>query len=475
MAAPGLTRRWLMAAAAQLGLVRQSGNGLRWVWPSTGGDRGPPGTWQQSAYAQNQIDTELVAFSAVYACTSIISCDIAKLPIQVFKIDQKTGGRVVQRTDYYAGLFRTPNGYQTHADFIQLYVLSYLLQGNAYAYVRRNGRGEITEMHVLDPRFVQPWIVPDTGDVFYRVGTNRLAGLMGGAVIPERDIIHHRLPLLPGYPLIGVTPIFAAAASSAVGLKILSNSQKFFSNSSRPAGVLQAPGKVSKETAERLAQDWDNNYSGERFGKTAVLPEGLTWEPLTITAQDAQLIEQLRWSVEDVGRVFRVPPFMLGDITKVTYRNSEQLARAYLTGCLSYHIEALEERFERAFEFPADYEIKFDLSALLRTEIDVRYTAYTQSLNAGWQTINEVRANEGLEPVDGGDEPHLQMQYVPLSKINDPPAPAPNPLLPAGTPKPGEEPPPAPDDSDPDTEASKSIDRARVRALLRQRLDRRAA
>ena len=159
----------------------------------------------------------------------------------------------------------------------------------------------------------------------------------------------------------------------------------------------------------------------------------------------------------------------------VKERNSEQLARAYLTGCLSYHIEALEERFERAFEFPADYEIKFDLSALLRTEIDVRYTAYTQSLNAGWQTINEVRANEGLEPVDGGDEPHLQMQYVPLSKINDPPAPAPNPLLPAGTPKPGEEPPPAPDDSDPDTEASKSIDRARVRALLRQRLDRRAA
>jgi HK97 family phage portal protein len=230
--------------------------------------------------------------------------------------------------------------------------------------------------------------------------------------------------------------------------------------------VLTAPGKISKDTADRLKEDWDNNYTGQRYGKTAVLPEGLKWEPLTITAQDAQLIEQLRWSVEDVARVFRVPPFMLGDTTKTSYRNSEQLARAYLSGCLSYHIEALEQRFARAFEFPVDYELKFDLSTLLRAEIDVRYAAYQQALSSAWATINEVRAQEGLAPVEGGDEPHIQIQYVPLSASGKAPVPgsaASGPVEPSPA---GE---PAPADGQQD-----SLDPALVRQLVRARL-RRAA
>lgn len=401
---------------------------------------------------------DLVAFSAVYACTTIISGDIAKLPLQVFKIDMASGARELQRRDYYAQLMREPNEYQTAADFMQLYLLSVLLQGNGYAFARRNARGEISEMHVLDPRTTQAYVEPETATVFYRVGENQLAGLRSGAMVPERFVIHHRLPLLPAFPLVGVTPIFAAAASSAVGLHILRNSQSFFGNASRPSGVLTAPGRISKETADRLKEDWDSNYQGQRYGKTAVLPEGLKWEPLTITAQDAQLIEQLRWSVEDVARVFRVPPFMLGDTSKSTYRNSEQLGRAYLSGCLSYHIEALEQRFARAFEFPVNYELKFDLSALLRAEIDVRYDAYQKALQSAWSTINEVRAQEGLAPVEGGDEPHIQMQYVPLSD--------------AGTR--GAAPAPTPSDPNPTNPTQESLDAALLRQLVRERL-RRAA
>ena len=430
--------------------------GSHWYWPSGGnGDRGPLGAWQMNLNAGGMPAPELVAFSAVYACTTIISGDIAKLPAQVFKIDMATGARELQRADYYARLMREPNDYQTAADFMQLYVLSVLLQGNAYAFVRRDARGRVNEMHVLDPRTTRPYVEPETGTVFYRVGDNLLAGLQS-VMVPERDIIHHRLPLLPAYPLVGVTPVFAAASSSAVGLHILRNSQSFFGNASRPAGVLTAPGKVSKDTADRLKEDWDNNYSGQRYGKTAVLPDGLKWEPLTITAQDAQLIEQLRWSVEDVGRVFRVPPFMLGDTAKTTYRNSEQLGRSYLTGCLSYHLETLEQRFRRAFEMPENYELRFDLSTLLRAEIDVRYAAYQTALSSAWATINEVRAQEGLGPVKGGDEPHIQMQYVPLSAAGETP-----------------EPPPAPPQTPVDP-AQDAIDPTLVRAALRQRL-RRAA
>jgi HK97 family phage portal protein len=465
-ALPSLWSR--IGAAVRLLRAVPTDGGARVYWPPLGnGDRGPPGNWQMNLNPGSFPSAELVAFSAVYACTSIISGDIAKLPIQVFRVDVESGARTVQRRDYYAQLMRTPNSYQTGADFMQLYVLSTLLQGNAYAYTPRNARGEVAALHVLDPRSTRPFIEPESGELFYRCGENLLAGIIPGAMIPERDIIHHRLPLLPGFPLLGVTPIFAAASSSAVGLQILRNSQSFFGNASRPSGVLTAPGKVSEPTAQRLKEDWDNNYGGPRFGKTAVLPEGLKWEPLAITAQDAQLIEQLRWSVEDVARVFRVPLFMLGDPTKATYRNTEQAARAYLSGCLSYHIEALEQRFERAFEFPLDWELKFDLSQILRAEIDVRFAAYTQALNAGWSTINEVRAQEGLEAVDGGDEPHIQMQYVPLSQSGKTPA----------APAPGEPPPTNPPDAVPAGPGDETLgfDSARVRAVVRRRLQRRAA
>src|SRR5262249_27834046 len=161
----------------------------------------------------------------------------------------------------------------------------------------------------------------------------------------------------------------------------------------------------SEDNIRRYKQDWDQAYSNGNQGRTAVLGGGMKWQPLTITAQDAQLIEQLRYSVEDVARVFRVPTFMLGDMSKVSYRNVETLGRVLITECLGFDIEALQQRFQRAFDFPMNYEVRFDLAAFLRTEVDVRYQAYGTALNAGWQSINEVRAQEGLEPVEGGEEP----------------------------------------------------------------------
>jgi HK97 family phage portal protein len=475
-------RRMFGRALAALGLARAvPADGVAVHWPGGGsglGDRGPPGSWQMGTNTGWHSPEALMAFSAVYTCVKIISEDVAKLPVQVFRIDADTGARQLQRNDYYAQLMRRPNDYQTGPDFMQLFMASYLYRGNAYAYTPRNGRGEVSEMHVLDPRAVQPYVEPETGAIFYRCGQNVLAGIKPGTMIPDRFMIHHRSPLLASYPLIGLTPIFAAAQAASVGIHILTSSQKLFSNQSRPGGVLTAPGRISKDTAQRLKDEWDTGYTGERYGKTAVLPEGLKWETMTMTAQDAELIAQLRFSVEEVGRAFRVPPFMLGDTTKTTYRNSEQLGRMYLTGCLGFHLEAVEQRFARAFEFPIDWELRFDLAALLRAEIDVRFTAYTQALNAGWMTPNEVRAGEGLEPKEGGDEPHLQMQYIPLSQSgktlppagdapggSDNPAPA-DPSAPELTPTPGGE---------AGAAGEAGIDVEHVRRLLRQRITRRAA
>jgi HK97 family phage portal protein len=443
--------------AGALGLQRQNSIGPGWLWSNGGwwgnGDRGPPGSFQMNRNMPAR-NTDLLAFSAVYACVNVIAADISKLPMQVYAINLDDGTRELLRADYYAALFQQPNDYQTCSDFLYSFVQSYLCQGNTYCYVgRRNGRGEVAAMHVLNPYRVQPLITSD-GEIYYRTGSDFLAGLVDGQVVPERDMVHHRLTLLPGYPLVGVTPIFAAAASSALGLRILQESQQFFGNASRPSGLLSTDQHMSDDLKARYKQEWDAAYRGAEFGKTAILSGGMKWQPLTITAQDAQLIEQLRYSVEDVARVFRVPTFMLGDTKGVTYRNNEQLVRAYLTGCLGFHIEALQQRFARAFDFPSTYEMRFDLSAFLRTEADVRFASYQTALNSGWLSVNEVRAQEGLDAVAGGAEPRVQMQYVPLSQANGPPPAAA--LPPADSTEPGQ--------------TAITIDRERVRALVRQRL-----
>jgi hypothetical protein len=141
---------------------------------------------------------------------------------------------------------------------------------------------------------------------------------------------------------------------------------------------------------------------------------------------------------------FRVPGFLLGNDQKVTYKNSETLARAYYSGCLQYYIEGIEERINNFFDLPADVKVEADLDALLRTDMDVRYSSYATGLNSGFLTINGVRARENLHRVEGGDEPMVQIQYRPLSQaVNPPPGPVPAPT-PAPTPD------PAPDDPGPD-------------------------
>jgi HK97 family phage portal protein len=309
-----------------------------WLWPSQAnpgwwgnGDRGALGSWQMNRNGP-QGSLDMMAFSAVYACVNTIASDVAKLPMLVNRVDQDNGARELQRGDYYATLFRTPNEYQTHTDFMYGFVQSFLLQGNAYAYCKRNGRGEISEMHNLNPYKVKPLIDADTGSIFYECAEDYLAGLVPNSVVPERDIIHHRLPLVPGYPLVGVTPIFAAAASSAVGIQILRDSQQFFANSARPSGILQSTINLGDDQKRKAKEEWDIAYRGKEYGKVAILPTGLTWSPITITAQDAQLIEQLRYSVESRARS---GCRMLGDMT--SDHRTASVMRNYLQGCLSSH------------------------------------------------------------------------------------------------------------------------------------------
>jgi len=438
--------------------------------PGVGGNSLPPlshgyvhepfaGAWQ----ANKECWGPSGIFSAVYACIAIIAGDVAKLPPRI-RQRHADGSKTDHDNHPAARVLFYPNKYQTRVDFWGHFMSSCLFTGNTYVYLVRDERGVVSEMHILDPRRVRV-LMADDGSVFYQIGQERLAELLGTDVIPSRDILHHRLLTL-NHPLCGLTPLYAAGVSAMTGQTIQQNSYAFFANMSRASGVLTAPGKISPDLATRLKTEWDQNFRGGQMGRTAVLGEGMKWEPLTISAADAQLIEQLRWSVEDVARCFRVPTYMLTDASKVSFKNAEQLARNYYSQTLQYHIESIEARIDIAFDLKDDIYCEFDLTTLLRMELDARMVAYREGITSGVLTINEARRMEELPPKKGGNEPLVQTQYRPLSMAGQPTTAAPT-ETPPPEPDPAEDDPPEDDPAqDPAADEARAV-RLRSRALAR--------
>lgn len=386
------------------------------------------GAWQMNKECTAQT---ALAFSGVYACVMTIADDVSKMPMMVNSVGPNE--IATANPDHWATrLFRKPNRFQTAIQFLQQYEIHKLLAGNAYVVFDYDDRAVPIAMYLLDPRTTRP-LIAETGDIYYEIGASRANGNMlagrRNVILPASEVLHDRMATV-FHPLIGVSPLFAAGASAQAGYSILQNSKAFFANMSRASGTLTAPGKISKETAERLASKWKQNFGAGNIGQVAVLGDGMKWEPMVMTAVDAQLIDQLRWSVEDVARVFRVPMFMLGDLSKVSYRNSEQLARTYYQSTLQWHLESIESAFDKFFGFTRTTFLAFDLDAIFRTDSETRFKVYQTALAAGLLSINEARAKENYAPVEGGEEPRVQMQYVPLSKATGEPEPAPEPLVP---------------------------------------------
>lgn len=357
------------------------------------------GAWQRSEPLQ--VDTGL-QHSAVFACVSLISADIAKLPI---KVNRRIGNVWIEQPGHRAAaMLKRPNAYQTRLQFVQAWMASKLLHGNTY--VLRNG------MHVLDPRRVTPLVSDQTGEVFYQLKADHLAGI-GDVTIPAREILHDR-GLCPFHPLIGVSPLTAAAMATRQGLAILNASDKFFQNGARPSGMLSAPGVISAETAARLKEHWEQNYTGANIGRTAVLGDGLRYEPLTVNAVDSQLIEQLRFTAEDIARAFGLPAFKIGAGAPPPYTGIEQIQMGYYSDCLQAHIESLELVLDVGLGLADDEQIELDTAALMRMDTPTRIGTTAAAVTAGLMTTNEARAQLGLAPVEGGDQILRQMQDIPL-------------------------------------------------------------
>jgi HK97 family phage portal protein len=378
------------------------------------------GAWQRDMPIDHT--ENILRFSTIDACISIISDDIAKLRIKLCEDVNGIWEEITQGSPFLPVL-RKPNPYQTRIQFLSQWMTSKLIYGNAYIYKERDLRGIVSEMYVLDPRSVTPLVTGD-GEVLYQVTADSLARVYpdpessqqkNHPVIPASEIIHDRMKTL-FHPLVGISPLYAASISATQGRRIQNNSAMFFQNMSRPSGMLTAPQKIDNITADRLKQTWEQSYSGINLGRTFVAGDGLKYEPFTIPAEQAQLIEQQRWTVEDCARPFKMPLYKIG-AGNPTVANAAQYNQEYYSECLQKHIEDIELLLEEGLTLPSGYHVELDLDGLLRMDAETRSRTHQTLVGSGIMAPNEARFEENLPPVEGGDVPYMQQQMWPIDKL----------------------------------------------------------
>lgn len=397
--------------------VEQVNKSTSYLSPSTGGGWFPTiinepfqGAWQRNIAWKRK---DVAAHFAIFSCISLIASDISKLWVNYVKEDSQ--GIWNKSTFGIYNVINNPNHYQNRMQFFESWVISKMLRGNAYILKGRDRSGNVNKMYVLHPDYVTP-LVSDSGDVYYQLAGDDLNGITEtGVTVPASEIIHDRFNCL-FHPLVGLSPIFACGLPAAAGLKIMKNSFTHFGNLSRPSGILTAPGAISDESAKRLKEHWEANYSGENFGKTAVLGDDLKYQPITITAVESQMVEQLKLSADIVCATFHVPPYkVIGNAP--AYNNIEALEAAYYSQCLQVLIEAIELLLDGGLEVPANTGFEFDLDGLLRMDTKTQLETLGVGVNRGIYAPNEARKRLNMKRIEGGDSPYLQQQNYSLEAL----------------------------------------------------------
>ena len=377
-----------------------------------------PGAWQQNVEVTRG---DLVSYPTLYACIQRIATDIGKLPY-CLKAKGDNGIWVEIDNPAYSPVLRKPNDYQTAQQFRELWMVSKLTHGNTYVLKRRDSRNVVVAMYVLDPCRVQP-MVTESGYVYYQLQTDALNSLPAGypaanLLVPASEIIHDRCITLH-HPLIGVPPLCAAYWPAAKNLKILQSAATFFNNNAQPGGILTAPAGMRDDDAKRIKEYWDQNFTGEKSGKIAVIGADMKFTSFAMKGADAQLVEQMKYSDEQICQPFGVPPFKIGIGSIPAGLGVDAVNLLYFDDALSTHIEAMENLLDDALKLNADLGIWMDTEPLLRMDVGKQAEVETKLVGGKIKTPDEARRRFNLPPTGGGDTIWAQQQDYPLGTLRD--------------------------------------------------------
>mgnify|MGYP000889436946 FL=1 len=337
--------------------------------------------------------------TAVYACVRILAETIASLPLHSYKYTASGKEKDMGHQLYYL-LHDEPNPEMTSFVFRETLMSHLLLWGNAYAQIIRDGRGKVLGLYPLLPDRMTVNRTTD-GQLYYEYRKDT-----GYAILRPEDVLH--IPGLGFDGLIGYSPI--AMAKNAIGMAIATEEYgaKFFANGANPGGVLEHPGVV-KDPA-RIRESWNAVYQGSgNAHRVAVLEEGMKFQPIGIPPEQAQFLETRKFQINEIARIFRIPPHMIGDLEKSSFSNIEQQSLEFVKYTLDPWVVRWEQAMQRALLSPAekkDYFIKFNVDGLLRGDYQSRMNGYAVGRQNGWMSANDIRELENLNRIPeelGGD------------------------------------------------------------------------
>ena len=357
--------------------------------------------------------------TAVYSCVRILAEAIAGLPLHLYTYKEDGGKEKAIGHPLYRLLHDEPDPEMSSFVFRETLMTHLLLWGNAYAQIIRNGKGEVVALYPLMPNRMT--VDRDSsGQLFYSYQMNNSdAPTMkaGTVILKPSDVLH--IPGLGFDGLVGYSPI--AMAKNAIGLAIAAEEYgaKFFANGATPGGLLEYPGTV--KDPDRVRESWNKGFSGsQNAGKVAILEEGMKYTPISIAPEQAQFLETRKFQINEIARIFRVPPHMVGDLEKSSFSNIEQQSLEFVKYTLDPWVVRWEQSLSRALFTPEEkkkYFFKFNVEGLLRGDYQSRMNGYATARQNGWMSANDIRELENLDRIpaeEGGDLYLINGNMLPL-------------------------------------------------------------
>ena len=374
-----------------------------------------------SAAGKRVNERSAMQMTAVYSCVRILAEAVAGLPLHLYRYKEDGGKEKALDHPLYLLLHDEPNPEMSSFVFRETLMTHLLLWGNAYAQIIRNGRGEVMALYPLMPDRMAV-DRDDKGQLYYEYTTSADdAPISKGNIVwlKPSDVLH--IPGLGFDGLVGYSPI--AMAKNAIGLAIATEEygSKFFANGAQPSGVLEHPGTI--KDPQRVRDSWMSQFGGSaNSNKIAVLEEGLKYTPISISPEQAQFLETRKFQINEIARIFRVPPHMVGDLEKSSFSNIEQQSLEFVKYTLEPWLVRWEQSIQRTL-FSADekkrYFVRFNVEGLLRGDYASRMNGYAVGRQNGWMSANDIRELENLDRIPAEEGGDLYLINGNMTKLKD--------------------------------------------------------
>lgn len=360
--------------------------------------------------------------TAVYACVRILAEAVASLPLHVYEYQDDGGKKLVHDHPLYYLLHDEPNPEMTSFVFRETLMSHLLIWGNAYAQIIRDGAGRVLGLYPLLPDKMEVQR-DDRGNIYYVYSRNSDENPMfkeyGNIKLKAEDVLH--IPGLGFDGLIGYSPI--AMAKNAVGMMLACEEYgaSFFANGANLGGVLEHPG-VLKDPS-KVRESWNSVYRGvSNAHKIAVLEEGMKYQQIGIPPEEAQFLETRKFQINEIARLYRIPPHMVGDLDKSSFSNIEQQSLEFVKYTLDPWVIRWEQSLQRSLLLPGEkgkYFIKLNVDGLLRGDYQSRMNGYAVGRQNGWFSANDIREMENMNPIPDEEGGNLYLVNGAMTKLAD--------------------------------------------------------